>query len=90
MSCRRLLFSAVAGREDVLLVVSVRVGGERLLSSAVRDRWSPAMGLFVFVLGRSVVDTIVVARCEVRIKARCDRSSTSRRIPEQGIRGHTL
>jgi len=61
---RRLLFNAVAGNDAVLFVVSVRVGGERLLSSAVRERWRPLMGRFGFVLGRSVVDTIVAAGCE--------------------------
>ena len=62
-----MLFSAVAGKDAVLLVVSVRVGGERLLSSAVRDRWSAAIGLLVFVLGKSVVDSIVAAEYEARL-----------------------
>jgi len=64
MSWSRLLLSAVAGSDAVLLVVSVRVGGERLLSSAVRERWRPVMGRFGFVLGKSVVDTIVAAGCD--------------------------
>jgi len=80
MSWRRLLFSAVAGSEDVLLVVSVRVGGERLLSSAVRERWRPVMGRFGFVLGRSVVDTIVAAGWEGRVQNCYGSSSTSRRV----------